>query len=70
MRVVLCVQGCWLVALATPGQFPHDTAGHHGGGCAAEVAACSGHRHIDKCVEARAEQASLSSFLFSPACLY
>lgn len=25
MRVVLCVQGWWLVALAAPGQFPCDT---------------------------------------------
>lgn len=61
-----CAVGPGLVALAAPGQFPHsDNVGHHGGGCVAEVAACSGHRHTGKYVGTRAKQAFLSCFIFS-----
>lgn len=67
-----CTVGPGLVALAAPAQFPHsDTVGHHGGGCVTEVEACSGHRHTDKYVGARAKQMLLSCFIFfSRACLY
>lgn len=58
----------WLLALSASGQFPRDTVGHRGGGCVAEVAACSG--DTDKFVGARAKKVFLPSFLVSPACLY
>lgn len=64
-----CPVGPGLVALAATGQFPCDTGGHRGGDCAAEVAACSGHRHTDKYVGARAK-CFFPPLFFSPACLY